>query len=193
MKFLKFLTETEMSRHGITNLLITECDPFLKEIKKHGNFLFRGSSNTIDDIKKVIPRIERKPSDTPKKIHDMANRFFIRKFGWDGRNGVFATGSSTEARLYGNYTPYLFFPINKYKFIWSPEVNDFWKDLVDTTEYYHGENQSKRDNIEIKLTTYIDTDLSKAILSNKEIMFKCEAYYLINQYYYNDIQEELFK
>jgi len=186
MRLLQHLTEIkEIAKEDIIKRLKKDCKPFLQEIKKAKGFLYRGSSYYVQTMRKAIPRTDRKPTDTPIKLHDQANDFFIKKFGWAGRNGVFAS-HLIQALQYGRDATgtYLFFPIKEYKFIWSPEIDDFWIDLIDDVGIF----DQKYFNMMLK--TYIDTDLSKAIDLQGEIMFKCESYYLVHRKYENVIKQE---
>ena len=106
-----------------------ECQPFLKEIKKMGgqkhHFIWRGTDNTIGDFKRVKPRKNRYPKDTPQELHEKIDSAFYQKFKWYPRSeGVFTSGSKGQAKAYG--TRYLFFPVGKYKFIWSNDIDDLY-------------------------------------------------------------------
>jgi hypothetical protein len=56
--------------NNIIKILERDCSQFIKESKKsHKVFLYRGTTKKINDIKALTPREDRKPLDTPSKIH----------------------------------------------------------------------------------------------------------------------------
>ena len=125
----------------ISSMIQRDCKPFLKEIKGGKSLLFRGNKRRINDISKVRSRLkDRIPSDTLKEIHNHMNKLYNNEFGWPVRNGIFATGNFNTTKSYGN--GYIFFPIGKYEFVWSPDVEDFFTQLEDDNEYlvYYPEN-----------------------------------------------------
>lgn len=68
-------------------------------------------------------RQDRRPQDMPIEIHNKYDELFLEKFGWKARSeGVFVAGGDRTS--YG--TPFFFFPVNGYKFIWSPAIFDLY-------------------------------------------------------------------
>jgi hypothetical protein len=131
---------------GIIKILKRDCKPFLNEIKSVGELLYRGtdisSENSI--IKKTSRGKDRKPRDMPLEVHKIFNALFKKKFGWSPRQGVFATTSETIALKYSS--PYLFFPIGSYKYLYSNDVTDLYEFLDDETwilPLFDGDNQWK--------------------------------------------------
>ena len=104
-----------------------DCKPFLKELKKSSpiKFFYRGNrKKNSSGILKIQSRLDRKPLDTPELVHNMLNKEFNNKFGWDVRNGIFATSDVAYAGGYGESS--LFFPIGKYEYVWSPVIKDMY-------------------------------------------------------------------
>jgi len=101
-----------------------DCKPFLKEIKKYKLFWFwRGSEKDVKHYEKFETRKNRRPRDTPLWIHNILNKEFKKKFGWSVRSeGVFASSDKYGLYIYGEEN--MFFPVGKYKYVWSPKVND---------------------------------------------------------------------
>ena len=127
MRLKQYLKEGKDSKE-ILAILYEDCFPFLKEIKGTDEFLYRGVSLSVSDILKRTTRLEdRRPKDTPEWMHEVLNNAFESKFGWPARNGVFATSDIDDAEKYG--TAYLFFPIGKYEYVWSPTVEDLTVEL----------------------------------------------------------------
>jgi hypothetical protein len=147
MNVRNFLTEKSLSTSNdlmrdIVFLIKRDCDHFLKEMKGSRRLLYRGiselptqSKEIIDNVYKVLTRKNRKPADMPNEIHIVINKKFKEKFGWQPRTeGVFTSFDSDIAYKYGN--SYYFFPIGKYKYIYSDVVHDLYEYFQDN---YHKE------------------------------------------------------
>ena len=112
--------------------LLKDCKPFLKELKKSmsstGSFFYRGYNNFNGDIygfQKKKSRMNRRPRDTPLEVHRKIDNKFYDMFGWHVRSeGIFVTSGLKFAKSYGTST--MFFPIGKYKYVWSPKIEDLY-------------------------------------------------------------------
>ena len=63
-----------------------------------------------------------------KMIYDDLNTAFSKKYGWSPRKeGIFCTGDSSQASMYGH--PHIIFPTGRYKYIWSDEYQDLYISL----------------------------------------------------------------
>ena len=115
--------------------LLKDCKPFLKELKKSvssiDSLFYRGYDNFNGGtygFQKKKSRVNRRPRDTPLEVHEIFDDKFHDKFGWYVRTeGIFVTSNSSLARSYGTAT--IFFPIGKYKYVWSPKIEDLYNDL----------------------------------------------------------------
>jgi hypothetical protein len=276
-KYLKEIKDYGSNIEQLTDILRKDCDPFLRETKRVKDFVYRGvrrvkGSHPMDGLYQIKPRKDRKPVDIPIKLHDEFDELFRREFGWNVRSeGIFATGKRSTASGYGDV--YLFFPIGRFDFIWSPYIKDLYDELEAASfpddEFYpedydeeyerkYGEasgdghylvqgneyetledaiddimreleenenwefnnkkelrdeaedmvyndlewvpsvsfddwwidkleelrNEREGKFIEI-VGSYKNNNLSKAIKSDNEIMFKCKKYYLVNSLMYN--------
>ena len=110
--------------------LTKDCMPFLKELKRvqepKYRFFYRGFHGSLHQemVRKSV-RTDRKPTDTPKAISKYVDDEFQKKFGWRVRSeGAFATSDRMRSSGYG--TTFIFFPIGKYKYVWSEEVTDMY-------------------------------------------------------------------
>jgi len=182
MRFEQYINEARITdTDDLASLIKKECKWFFKE-KLTNKFLYRGTISIIDDYKKIIPRKKRMPKDTPIHIHNFMNKVFTKKFGWPGRNGVFATSKASVA---GGHSPtvkaYLFFPVGKYKYIWSPKTDDFY--MYVGREIPHEKKFFAPSMAEILAETYIDNNLPLAMEKGYEISFWCDAYYLVDLRY----------
>lgn len=137
MRLQNYINESDrLTAETIANVLKRDCKPFLNELK-HSPFLYRGTKRKIDDMRRIKSRIsDRVPTDTDENVHKMVNDMFKKKFGWKVRNGVFTTGDIKIAADYGAGSPYAFFPIGKYSYVWSKDFGDFYNGVVDTDDFY---------------------------------------------------------
>jgi len=166
-KYINEIYQRDKKIEPIYKLIDKNCAPFLKEIKNVRMFLYRGSEENIDRIKRIKPRKDRRPKDMPEELHETFDDLFHKKFGWYVRSeGVFVTGDKVLSASYG--TPYLFFPIGKYKYVWSSKIMDLYTEIENEeyfgdaeswyseweseyedsnkgTYYYHGENLETND------------------------------------------------
>lgn len=140
MKFQEYLTEATFNKEAFDMMwsnLMADCDEYVKILKKsntRGKFLWRGTNDRVKTFKKIKPRKDRIPKDTPEEIHELLDELFKKYHGWKARSeGVFVTSNKSDAYAYGD--AYLFFPFNGYKFLWNSSISDLWSDIEN--EGYH--------------------------------------------------------
>jgi hypothetical protein len=152
----------------IVSTLQSECKPFLNELKFCEGFLYRGQfSHTIPDIDRIKPRIDRKPLNTPREIHDIWDGEFKKKFGWKARSeGVFVTSDSYMSENFGR--AYLFFPIGPYKYVWSSKYMDVTNDM-DNIVYEYFYNKERGYDTTLKKIWYMENIKHQDIWDNTEI------------------------
>ena len=190
MRLLEFLEKE------LPNLRV-DCGKFLKEIRygRHG-FLYRGRGDLqIETYKKFASRVEsgRRPMNTDPSMHNHLNKKFKDMFGWNVRDGAFASFSKEAAEFYG--AVYLFFPIGDYKYVWSPTICDLFARLPGAGKFYPWTEQEQKDQIDKLLSDYKDTGLLEAAINvrhlSNEISFHCQHYYFINPEYETELRKEL--
>jgi hypothetical protein len=155
------------------------CAPYIEVLKQtDGVPLFRGYNKSFKQIQGfnvVVPRPNRKPTDTPLFLHNALNQQFIKHFNYPFRNGVFACGSYDDAHYYG--TVYAVFPVGKLNYVWSQEIIDLFKYLDRSYHFDTIENDQVaiEQAAEEVIGKYIDNDLDKAIRMGHEVMLanKC--------------------
>jgi hypothetical protein len=168
----------------LINMVKSDCKPFLREMKKAGQFLYRGYDNVEYSTTEVVyykkkVRSDRKPRDMYQNVHNKMDKLFDEKFGWKARsNGIFCTGDRTTALGYG--TAFMVFPIGNFKFIWSPEVEDLWRWVRGHISSRKG--KSTVPDLEGISETYTNKDFPKAIKSGNEIIINCKEYYMLCYY-----------
>lgn len=143
-------TPIQLDAAKIYTTLSKDCKMFLKEFEKTEQpvpkgsksipssyrWLLRGTYKSTDKIKKVTPRSDRQPKDTPPELHKLLDWEFKRRFGWYARSeGVFVTGYYQDAKAYGTAI-YMVFPIGRYDYIWSPKVKDLYEEF-ESQGYLH--------------------------------------------------------
>jgi hypothetical protein len=154
-----------------------------------GSNFFKGSTHKKREI-----------ADSPQYMSDAADDFFKKKFKWKARteNVLFCWGKRAEKNIKTNN--HFIFPIGKFKYIWSPKVNDMFTifslfDRTDDDDYrYENEDPSIVDfKIEYVpkdiLNSYTNKNFKKALSSDNEIMIGCEKYYAISNTTFEEINE----
>lgn len=125
-KFYNYLNEKSILDNFDMENFKNDCYPYLKELKKGGyHFLYSGRRSNEVMFKKSV-RKDRRPLNTPLKIHKMLDEQFKSKFGVKPRsNSIFAHLESVRTHFYGN-TFYIFPTGNKYSLIWNEDINDLF-------------------------------------------------------------------
>jgi len=130
-RLYEYIEKDEISKlHGMFNDINKKCQPFLKEFKSSNckNLLFRAVNKKIKLYEEIKPRQDRLPKDTPLNIHKLLDDKFNENFGWKARSeGVFVSSNMEKIKPYG--LPYIFIPIGKYEYLWSPKIEDLYEDL----------------------------------------------------------------
>jgi len=166
-----------------------DCSKFIKDIRGSKGTLTRidrymGSRESQNPVIKKYTQKERRVMDTPKKLSDEIDKIFKEKFKWKARtkNVVFCWGTPFNSADIND--GFLVFPAGNYYYVWSQYVNDLYGSIIS----FKGKNKGKTywetsDFIEIFknkiIKTYTNMGLKKAVVSQNEIMVRCEYYYLI--------------
>lgn len=197
MRLMSYLNE--MSEADLAQYIRDNCAQWFSESRGYmmrGHIAYRGLTYTPKDGDIITPRNDRRPKDTNIQDQQKMDDGLEKKFGWRPRQeGVFCTGDSKTASLYGD--TYAIFPLDGYKYIWSPKIPDFY------STYYAASGKSNFVNIWNELLsmfmkddfgdeyitnvaiqnivkTYKNTDLAKAIESGNEIIVKCKGYVVVS-------------
>jgi hypothetical protein len=122
----QYILNEEEDFDEIKSLLLKNCKPFLRDWKKRSDNLYLrrvlNQAFSGSYIEKTA-RKNRKPRDTHPSIHNYWDKLFQKKFGWKARSeGVFAWITPTTTFYRENF----FFPIGKYKILYSPNINDLY-------------------------------------------------------------------
>jgi hypothetical protein len=188
MRLKQYITEDKITDpKAFINTLHTDCSDYFKYIK-YGVKSFRGSKIRVY-YKKIKPRNNRIPRDTPKEVHEYLDKEFKKRFGWNVRSkGVFATANFDAAEDYG--TPYYFYPSNGFKVVYSDKIDDLTLYLDDNNVIHREGNKwittdvwkSKIDELDIvhEYKQGGPADINKALQTFNEVIFKCDFYYIVN-------------
>jgi hypothetical protein len=195
-----FEIESQLDRSEIVKFatqVMTNCGPYLRAINYNLSKypLYRGVKGNIIRPTIILCPINRAPRDTMGKVHEIADSYFLDKFGVRYRsNAVFCTGSPGIATDYGELT--VLIPISNFKFCWSPEIEDFTSDINDELYFTKGEKVdfagqthwvNDPGNIRFTETVnkmlakgkYRDNEFLSAVRSHHEIMVHATQFYLM--------------
>ena len=181
VKFREYITEEKFTLDSEIEAISRDCKPFLKSLKGSTHLLWRGSNKQSKPFEKLKPRSDRRPVDMDPLIHEFLDDEFNRKFGWKARSeGLFCCGG--EAATYGYGKATIVFPIGKFKYVWSPSIEDLYSTLssVNIMVARRDELSTKDKNEIIKyVKTYTDKDIKKYLSKGTwfEIAIKCDSYW----------------
>ena len=187
----------QATKQEIIKTLEKDCKPFISKMGK-SRLLLRGSRvSNPDGIIKLSPRSDRKPMSTNPGVHKIIDEIFQSEFGWKPRStGLFCTTVHNTALFYGQ--PNSIWPIGPFKFLWSPQITDFftWISDVSPKEYSQlikssGETDSDwkvKEILKKAVDQYTDKNLSKALNSDSEIMIGCKKYYMVSSEFKGELQ-----
>lgn len=158
--------------------ILADCSNILKVYKKHpGKFFYRGAKDfaTQWQYQKASPNF-RRTVDTGDQIQ-FATDQSLRKLGARAfrENSTFATSQLSSAAYYGSL--YIVFPIDGFRYTWSPLIRDFYSDFV----YEHGRSEALRiaqspELLQQVFNYQFDKGLDKALLVGHEIMIHGNYY-----------------
>ncbi|KAA5842656.1 hypothetical protein F2A38_10640 [Pseudomonas chlororaphis] len=140
---------------------------------------FRGVSAkyAVDRPQILTPRADRRPKDSPKAFHKIADQWFERNFGIPYRSkGLFLTSQLVSASTYAATVDHVMriIPLSDYRYCWSPKV----KDLIFSAQRLATSSPQEIEN-HLDSLSYSETDLQAAYDMGNEVMLYCENYIAI--------------
>lgn len=203
--FKQYLNEKEGI--DLKTLLERDCEFFLEEVRRNGLLVrgmhFNGYGKHVDYVHKngeedmieyheKTVRTDRKPLDTHPTLHQKLDDWFFENFGQrprtqamfcfgDSRSGVDATDH------YG--TTYAVFPIGKFEYVWSPDVQDLYSQMEESGDNKYLDSDEDFDEY-MKGLHYRDDNLWKAVTSKNELMVSCKKYYAFDYHAVGHILRE---
>lgn len=186
-------------------VLIEECESFLKEFKSiylNGTKLPLRRGMVIqptETITKVKVNKTRTPSNTHIRIHEAADLWFEKNFGFKARSQtVFCTSSLSTSKDYG--FPFFVFPAGNFEILWSRKVKDLFMDLTESkiikiikdvdmpnsqaAELIDNKNEINDKELYDAIASLLESfdyqqgELGQALASKNEIMVNCDHYYI---------------
>jgi hypothetical protein len=151
------------------NSIKRDCQRFIKEwgsIPMPDCAIYRGMINSWPNIL-YYTKPNRTPVGMDVATQNKLDDFFQEEFGhrYRSEHSLFCTGNPEHTKLFGDV--HVIFPIGKYSYIWSPEVNDINYTLL----------SQSTDEI-IANTHFIHNKLLNKVLDH-EVMINVESYYAI--------------
>jgi hypothetical protein len=197
---------TALELNMLLELVQKECNPWLREIGDFSittipNPVFRGVEENVRifRVKKGTRRSDRIPKFTQKEVFEIFDKAFAEKFGWWARSRGIFTGSEHVAYSYGK--TYVFFPMGKYKYVWSARYQDVWHNLTHPT-FWEGLTDIERKKhligskikAESAVKKYNNRNIKGAMRSAGvayEAIFECKKYLLMTHKAYLAISSRL--
>lgn len=129
MQLLQQLNEQASDLHVAQQLIsaVVQAAPFFHQRRTDTQWLYRGLDLDMHPkdglVTFHVPRRDRRPKDSSMLLHKALDRKFIENFHVPYRSeGVFATGSMSDAQSYG--APAIILPQGQFTFCWGRQVPD---------------------------------------------------------------------
>lgn len=135
---------------------------------------YRGvsSNHPLDRAVVIKPRQNRRPRDTKIDAHELADKWFLSKFGIAYRSqSVLITSQFYIAQGYAASPAHVVrvIPLSDYKFCWSTKISDMLMLCMSPSDTRPLEKR-------LEEAGYIDSDLHSAHDSGNEVMLSCNNY-----------------
>lgn len=151
------------------NMIHRQCKPYITKNPRHDEFqLLRGYNGLDfeeDKFAVLKTRMNRKPLNTPEKLHNTMIQAFIKAgFKAHRGNSLFCSGSMRLIRQYGE--PCVIYPIGDFNFSWSRSVVDFynqWSNILYSTKITNLDEIMNMDRDATKKALRITNGLIKTI------------------------------
>lgn len=130
--FKQFLLESEADAIELIDRRAADIRRFARQsgldMTTEKTTLWRGASGVLGAVEWETRR-DRRPLNTPRMMHEMADQFFYDKFGYRYRSGsVFATRVKSVAAAYGPVCAVI--PLGDYEFCCSELIVDLYDNLI---------------------------------------------------------------
>jgi hypothetical protein len=158
---------------------LSDCSDSIAAMQSANKFIFRGTSSFPSEIFIGKSRDNRNSLSYVREESKIID-FQFEQDGFDARrtNSIFCSGSGPEAGSYGKL--YMIFPINGFKFTWSPMVVDFATNASINKHLSHFHPLSYG---------YTNKNLVAAIKSKNEIMINGSYYAFSFKEYWKPLSE----
>jgi hypothetical protein len=176
----------------IVPLIQQHCRQALYGMQQANRFLYRGVKKMPAVAFLGQSRENRSPSASSATFHRNINLAFATAgFVANRSNSIFATSDKGEAAGYAlgsSNKPYMIFPIDGFKFTWSPSIQDLFVNeyglfgngpeeyLKRMKFYYEDDADPELINEFLWKSEYTDKDFGAAVSSRNEIMIHGQYY-----------------
>ncbi len=196
MRFKQYIREdyTTKNWEDIKSTLNRDCQSFIKYLRGAKYLLLRGVNSPVmpsRNYEMMSVRKNRKPRLVDSELHKLMGDYSKDKFGWNIREkGLFTTKSEEGAKRWG--TPVIIFPIGKFKYVWSANVERLYQkydafDIKGTDVWDDIENEIDERYHNTRLDVYLKRPsgvVSECIVNgNKYYQLNMEWYKTIHKYY----------
>lgn len=129
-------------------------------------------------------RKNRRPLDTNFRVHEIADDYFLKKYGVRFRSqGIFTLRNEDLASFYGN--TFMFFPLGKVNYIWSETQMDLGASLLGKEFHFPSSQKLKSVIHEIidNAKYHFNEDLNlirDPQFTRNEVVVDCENYVLVD-------------
>ena len=181
---------------------MADCARWLAKIEGTNTMAYHGSKAQIGTFDRIAKKRKRDATNTPDDIHREVNDIFEKKFGWRAReDGLFVTGNYKDANNYGY--AYAIFPIDEFKTLWSPEIEDMtgeWNDLIDGAQAVTWKERREitkaqfMQSMKREYRWYFNSHVVEGLKSGNEMIISADEYYFVNihsDWYKNEIEPAL--
>ena len=142
---------------------------------------------------KGVSQFERRPKDTDLTIHrNVVDAMINLGFTAHRGNSIFVTSNKHMARAFSSVVlggqVYIIFPIDGFDYSWSPQVDDFYSDVIDSGDFTYDDDLDEQMHELLVNLDYKDTDLDRVIKFSRSVEVMIHgSYYAINSSYERQI------
>jgi hypothetical protein len=171
-----FKTEEKLNR-----FINIDIKFYVSKLLSKNVLFYRGMKNQSDPIKIHKVRQDRVPADTPEHYHHVVNAVMNKKFGGINRsNTLFVVKRFAVARTYGRKNTFIVFPIKKFDWVSSDEIEDLYnrfEDYANDGRDVFTSGKSIEDNLKDDVEQYYKKNIDLVSLpASNEIMIHCKNY-----------------
>jgi hypothetical protein len=162
-----------------------DCSESLSAMQLTGKVLYRGFRSAPSAAFKGASRDNRTPYSRRQFVKEFNSELAEIGIETNRTNSISTSSKSTDASIFGQL--YYLFPIDGFKFMWSPRIDDFGDHFMDY-DYLSLAKSSfgipRNENFAAVLE-YTDKDFAKALDSEHEISIH-------GQYYAIEVEQPVF-
>lgn len=177
-----FESDSNLTIEKAVDLFHEKCKQWRNEVNFDSSFNFvlcRGMKNQPDIFVSPV-RKDRRPLDTPQKIHDILDKWFDKNYGIRYRSSAMFAVFGKSNLFYGKR--YIVFPIGNFEYCYSNKVDDIVEYLEDEYNMIDDIDSDELEDMIFKrmdVAKYTDKNLLD-LDTDIEIMIHCNEYLAID-------------